>query len=226
MKNRNHLSIALVSLTLIIGLLLPFLTSAAQDAALNLRHWPFSEENAHYAYQGTLMNRVLALNAHLNSSPAVVRCETGSLPAPSGLLASLSSLLPVSEEAGAVHTASFCLSPKQYSAEYQYQTVDYELSSASLSAIIDSETQLPLRIELTMSPDSLNEWLAGRSLWDILHSYAALLDLGEPTDDETNISTVLRSQSAQLRGTAYKTTVTVIPSTGSLLLKLSASTPA
>ena len=49
---------------------------------------------------------------------------------------------------------------------------------------------------------------------------------GEPTDDETNISTVLRSQSAQLRGTAYKMTVTVIPSTGSLLLKLTASTPA
>ena len=226
MKSRNCLSIALVSLTLIIGLLLPFLTAAAQDASLNLRHWPFSEKNAHYAYQGTLMNRVLALNAHLNSSPAVVRRETGSLPVPSGLLASLSSVLPISEDAIAVHTAAFCLSPKQYSTEYRYQTVDYELSSGLLSAMIDSETQLPLRIELTLLPDLLNEWLADRSLWDILHSYAALLSLGEPTDDETAISTVLRSQSAQLRGTAYKLTVTVIPSTGSLLLKLSASTPA
>ena len=225
MKNPKYLPVAAAALALMIGLLLPFFTAAAQDAALRRSQWPFEGSNAHYAYQGTLMNRVLALNAHLNSSPAVLRRETDTAPAPSLRPGSLSSFLPVSA-GNPAHTTAFILSPKQYSAEYRYLAVDYELDAGSLSMIIDLETQLPLRIEMTLPPDSLTEWLADRSLWDILHHYAALLGLGEPTDDETNISTVLRSQSAQLRGTAYKLTVTVIPSAGSLLLKLTASTPA
>lgn len=225
MKKYRILSLSAVVLTLAIGLLLPFCTAAGQDAALSLRHWPLSEDNAHYAYQGTLMNRVLALNAHLNASTAVVRRETIGAAPPSGLIDSLSAFLPISK-ANEESSSAFLLSPKQYSAEYRYQAISYALDAGSLSVVIDSETQLPLRIELSLPPEQLNERFSERSLWDILHDYAALLDLGEPTDDETNISTVLRSQSAQLRGASYKIAVTVVPSTGVLLLKLSASTPA
>ena len=225
MKRYRFLAIAAVALSLTIGLLLPCFTAAGQDAALSLRHWPLSKENAHYAYQGTLMNRVLALNAQLNASASVVRRETERTPTPSDLIDSLAAFLPIS---GACEESidEFLLSPKQYSAEYRYQAISYALDAGALSVIIDSETQLPLRIELSLPSDQLTEWLSARSLWDILHSYAALLDLGEPTDDDTNISTIIRSQSAQLRGTSYKITVTAVPSTGALLLKLSASTPA
>lgn len=225
MKKNRILPLLLTLLALMTGLVLPFLAAAGQDYALGRSVWPLTEDNAHYAYQGTLMNRVVALNAHLNGSPAILRQDEASGAAAPGLPAALSEFLPAD---GAEPTASsaFTLSLRQYAAQYRYLLIDYKLKSGSLSVVVDEETLLPLRMELTLAPEQLNQWLADRSLWDILRGYAACLNLGEPTDDETNISTVIRSQSAQLRGTAYKLTVTVIPSAGSLLLKLTASTPA
>ena len=223
-KNRIFLPV-LTALALITGLLLPFLAAAGQDYAIEHISWPLTEDNAHYAYQGTLMNRVVALNAYLNSSPAVAHHaeeSAASLPSP---IAGLSSFLPA-DGAELARSSAFSLSPKQYAAQYRYLAMDYVLEDGSLSVIIDEETLLSLRMELMLPPEEMNQWLADRSLWDVLRGYAAFLNLGEPTDDETSISTVIRSQSAQLRGTAYKITVTVIPSAGSLLLKLTASTPA
>ena len=225
MKKCKALPAFLTVTALLIGLFLPFFTAAGQDYALHLSSWSLTEDNAHYAYQGTLMNRVVALDAHLNASPAVIRRDCEPDIVSSRLIDDLSAFLPVS---GAQQTniSAFLLSPKQYSSEYRYMTIMYALNEGSLTVTLDSDTQLPLRMELSMPSEVLSQWLSDRSLWDILHKYAALLDLGEPTDDESSISTLIRSQSAQLRGTAYKMTVTTIPSAGSLLLKLTASTPA
>jgi len=223
-KNRI-LPLILAAFALFAGLFLPFLTAAGQNFALQRITWPLTDNNAHYSYQGTLINRVVALNAHLNGSPAVQRqTETASSDAP-GLISALSAFLPI-VGAEIVDSSAFVLSPRQYNAEYHYLDIAYELADGRLAVTVDAETQLPLRTELSMLPERMNEWLRERSLWDILHEYAACLNLGEPTDDDASISTVIRSQSAQLRGTSYKMTVTVIPSAGSLLLQLTASTPA
>ncbi len=225
MPKRNAFSILLTILFLMIGLLLPFLTAAGQDLALDHQIWPAEQTDAHYAYQGTLMNRVIALNAHLNGSPAVLREDDFSVAhSEDSLIDVLSTFLPAGGAQFELISA-FTLAPRQYAAQYRYLALEYTLENGSLSVILDAETELPLRMELNLPPEMLNEWLSENSLWDILRGYAACLNLGEPTDDETNISTVIRSQSAQIRGTAYKMTVTVIPSAGSLLLKLAASTP-
>ena len=224
MMKHKTLSIILSLFALLLGLLLPFLIAAGQDSALSRQVWPMEEGNAHYAYQGTLMNRVVALNAYLTGSTAVSASQRDDAAVPSDLLEALSVFLPVSS-ASAESAASFSLSPRQYSAEYRYLEIQYVMDSGTLSVIADCETGLPLRMELICPPEKLESWLTDRDLWDILREYAAHLNLGEPTDDETAISSALRSQSAQLRGTAYKATVTVVPSAGTLLLKLAASTP-
>jgi len=218
-------ALVLTATALLLGLTLPFLSAAWQDAALAHQSWPLSNSDAHYAYQGTLMNRVVALNAYLTGSPAVTYRETDPSDTPDELIDSLAAFLPV-EGVSLSAASAFLLSPKQYSAEYQYLSLSCTLDRGSLSVTLDTETNLPLRIELLLPPDMLTRWLDEHSLWSILDGYAARLNLGEATDDETNISTILRSQSAQIRGTAYKATVTVVPSTGTLLLKLAASTPA
>ncbi len=225
MKNKPLFLFFCMLLAAVIGLLLPFLAAAGQNLSLGQETWILSEENAHYAYRGTLMNRVVALNAHLNGSPAVLRLPDESSSAPEGLSEALSAALPAGSLSQG-EASAFSLTPRQYAAEYQYLSLHFSSENAETSLIVDRETGLILRLELKCSPEELGQWLDHRSLWDLLRDYAAYLDLGEPTDDETEISTVLRSQSAQLRGTAYKATVTVIPSAGTLLLKLAASTPA
>lgn len=224
-KRNKIISLICFVCAVCLGLLLPLLTAAGQDAAFRSKTWPLNESNAHYDYQGTLMNRVLALNAHLTGSPAILSGEAETSVICEDSIPALSAFLPV-ENAVFKNASAYTLSPRQYRAQYRYLNAFYEIPEGTLSIISDGETGLPLRIELNCAPDTLQEYLLEHDLWDILRSYAALLNLGQPTDDETTISTVIKSQSAQLRGTAYKLTVTVIPSAGSLLLKLSASTPA
>lgn len=221
MKNHKYPAFILTAAALLLGLLLPMLTFCRQDATFARQSWPLGTDGAHYAYQGTLLNRVACLNAWLNASPAVRKSPDAAASVPSGLAESLSSLLPI----GGPFTESACaftLSPEQYAAEYGYLSIEYTSERACTSVVTDTETGLPLRIELTLSPDTLQDWLEDHGLWDILRGYASLLDLGEPTDGDTSISTVLLSQSTQLRGTPYCASVTVIPSAGTLLLKLTA----
>lgn len=206
--------------------MLPLIAFIGQDIALSRHFWPLDTGNARYAYQGTLINRVACLDAWLNASPAAQKSPDESAAVPPGLAESLSAFLPV-PDFSTESACAFSLYPGQYSAEYPYLSIEYASDNARLSVITDQETGLPLRIEFSFPPDMLRSWLdaGGHTPWDILHGYAALLQLGDPTDGATNISTILHSQSAQLRGTSYCATVTVIPSAGTLLLKLTASAP-
>lgn len=221
MKMRRILAAALTFLSLFLGLLLPMITAAGQEFALSRRFWPLVEPNAHYAYQGTLLNRVVALNAFLNASPAVTKNTAAAQEIPE--FSDVASLLPV--PTAPFESAAFSLAPKQYPAEYGYIEYLCRQDDMRLSVIADAETGLPLRLEAHYAPDALQSWLADRSLWDILHAYADCLALGEPTDDESAVSDILQTQSARLRGTMFRATVTVVPSSGLLLLKLDASAP-
>lgn len=220
MKNRKTVALALTAFAFILGLLLPLLASLAEDRALSRRFWPLDDEsNSHYAYQSTFINRVVALNASLNQSPSVERSPNVAAIVPTELIDVLSSILPVSSPLKE-SASSFTLSPKQYFAEYKYLVLDYTLDSARLSVITDTETGIPLRLELTCSPDVLQAWLMHRDLWNVLHDYADHFHLGELADGESTVSSLLRSQSAPLRGSALEAVVTVMPASGFLLLRL------
>lgn len=225
MKRHSLRPIVCTLLAAALGLALPFLAAAGQQLSLSREAWALLSDNAHYTYRGTLMNRVVALNAYLNGSPAVLHAPEEHSGAPDSLAERLAESLPL-PPLSTVEASAFSLSPGQYSAQYQYLTLHLNGENAEITLTMDRESSLLLRLEMKCPPEQLVQWLETHSLWDILREYAAYLNLGEPTDDETSISTILRSQSAQLRGTAYKATVTVIPSAGTLLLKLAASTPA
>lgn len=221
---RMRSRIALLTFALAVGLALPFLAAALQDIRLESSVLPLSEE-AHYAYQGTLLNRVLALNAQFNRSPAVRKGTSVPADPPEGLLPGLLSLLP--EAAGSVGEAdvsaeseAFSIYPQQYEAEYRYISTNFTADSLNAHVISDAETGLPLRIELQLaSPDSDN-LLRRADLWQLLRAYGDLLDLGEVTDGDTSISDAIRSQSGGLRMTPYTAKVTLIPSAGSMLFHL------
>ena len=222
MTSRKWIALLLTLICLLAGLYLPILTVRIQDIHLSGMHWLLVEPNGHYAYQGTLLNRVLALNAHLNSSPALSLTNREPSDISSGIIETFNSFLPVSvDHAEAAET--FTLVPKQYAAEYRYAEVIFSGKTYSLTAIIDEETGLPLRIELTAEPDIISLYLKESGLWGSLNQYADTLSLGELADGPTSISTLIQSQSAQIRGTQLGVTVTAMPSTGTLLFKLTGS---
>lgn len=222
-KHRT-LSFLLTIAAVLVGLFMPVMTARLQDLRLSRLTWPLTDATAHYAYQGTLENRVIALNAHLNSSPAISAGKYAESAVPDGLWESLATFLPLPEAAGA-QAHAFTLTPKQYSAEYRYLEISYAAPSISLAVTADAETGLPLRIELSCPPETLGAYMEGANVWDILRAYTALLNLGEATDGNTSISSVLHSQSAQIRGTAFEAFLTIMPSSGTLLLKLTGNAP-
>lgn len=221
---RSAFSYLLTVAAVMIGLLLPAAAAHIQDIRLSRLTWPLTGSNAHYAYQGTLENRVIALNAYLNGSPAISAGERSEAAAPDWLWEALAAFLPLPESADA-QAYAFALAPKQYSAEYRYLDICYSAPSFSLAVTADADTGLPLRIELSCAPETLEAHMENAGVWDILRAYAALLDLGEPTDGDTSISSILHSQSAQLRETSFEAVLTAMPASGSLLLKLTGSAP-
>ncbi|MBQ2954953.1 MAG: hypothetical protein IJE08_00680 [Clostridia bacterium] len=222
MTSRKWIALLLTLICFLTGLFLPALTVRLQDIHLSGSHWPLNHANGHYAYQGTLLNRVLALNAHLNSSPALFLTNREPADIPSGIIETLNAFLPVSvDHYEAAET--FTLVPRQYAAEYRYAEAIFTGENYSLTVIIDEETGLPLRIELTAEPDIISLYLNENGLWGSLTKYANTLSLGELADGPTGISTLIQSQSAQIRGTQLGVTVTAMPSAGTLLFKLTGS---
>ena len=90
---RKILPLLLTLYCLTVGLMTPHLVSVIQDAHLGKQTYPLSE-TAHYAYRGTLLNRVLAFSAHLNSSPAIKSSLSPNGSAPEHLWAQLTAFLP------------------------------------------------------------------------------------------------------------------------------------
>ena len=215
-------ALLLTACILLMGLSLPFACAFLQDH-LAASHWPSSEPDRHYAYQGTFLNRVLALDAHLNASPAVREIQRSTAESPADHWEALSAFLPLSGEL-AGYSESFTLTPAQYNADYHYTEISYRGESLSMNITIDSETALPLRIELNAPPESISSYLKEVSLWEILRRYAAHLDLGELSDSTYSASTLLQSESANIRGTSLSLSSAALPSAGTILLKLTGST--
>lgn len=219
MKKHSSLLFA----ALLFGLLLPFLTAAIPEIFPLRTVWPLPEAAPHYTYHGTLLNRVIALNARLNASQTVQEISRCAADCPSPLPFDPDGFLPIGNALTCESTEAFFLAPVSYTAEYGYLEMYFTGDGVRLTAIIDAETRLPLRIELSCPPDVLTSFMKERSLWDILRCYVSLLSLGEATDGDTQISSILHRQTAQIRGTSFKATATVIPSAGTMLFSLSGS---
>ncbi len=218
---RKRFSILLTVYCLIVGLLTPLLVTVIQDARLENGHFPLGEA-AHYSYRGTLYNRVLALHAHLNHSPAVDSTTYAEGFAPEELWENLGAFLPLPEEAS--HTAdTLLLTPRHYSAEYYFTRIGYSSDDVTMHVTADAETLLPVRIELKTTPDVMEKYAEEHSMYSILREYAALLNLGDASGDgNTHISTMMRSETDSLRGAPFTVTVTIMPTGGTLILKLEA----
>lgn len=211
-------TIFLSVLCLIAGLLLPFLAAAAQDAFLSSGPISFSGD-AHYAYRGTLANRITALDGYFNSSPAVRAVSTPRDISESDIAARLSAFLPTGD-CTAQHSSALVITPRQYSAEYRYAVTDYSGDNVSLQIISDEETAIPLRIELHIAPDVMTRLIETTDTWTLLRKYVDLIGLGEAADVYYSESTLLITRTAPIRGVPYSAELTVIPSAGSLFIKL------
>jgi len=217
---RKITALLLMLCCLIVGLLTPRLLCTIQDTRTEGSLIPLTS-SSHYAYQGTLLNRVLAYSAHLNHSPAVESRTIDCAAVPEELWSKLASFLPLSADYTSAHSSALWLLPRQYRAEYHFLQIDYSSGGITLRAVIDEETQLPVRVELHTSSQVMTDFSEEYSLWSILGSYAALLDLGEISGDgAVTVSTVLRSETDSLRGAPFAVTVSILPSAGTLILKL------
>ena len=217
---RKPHSLFILIFCLIIALALPFLTAAAQNHRLESSVFPFSDE-IHYAYRGTLSNRVLALDAYFNSSPAVRGIISPSGIPNSDIAAPLAAFLPTGDFTP-FQSSALVITPKQYSAEYRFIITDYAVEGVSLQIISDEETSLPLRIELHIAPEIMMKFISSADTWSILQQYVDLLGLGEAADVYYSESTLLVTRTAPIRGVPYSAELTAIPSTGALLIKLNA----
>lgn len=220
MNYRRILPAAGLVLSLYLGLALPFLTAALQDRYEEGSVHPLAEAaSAHYAYQGTLANRVLALNAFLNQSPAVRYLAEDTDSPPPDLWEPLCVMLPLEGEAEA-SASGFSLAPRQYTAEYRYQELHFSQEATSVLAYWDEEAAVPLRIELRCPPERLTALAQSDGLWSLLHGYGRLLGYEDLRDDDSAASEIFISQSAQVRGTQLLLTAVLMPRQGRLLLKL------
>lgn len=219
-KKHKLLSGIALAVCLMIGMAAPFAGALIQDLQ-TVSYQPLVNADSHYTYQGTLVNRVLALNAFLNASPVIeeiARKETCCADTVS-VWTDLCSFLPISGQYN-VYCEAFTLAPKQYHAQYQYTMLEYTQPDMHLQVILDSEDRLPLRIELKCAPDITTEFAKHVSTWEMVQNYTALLDLGTPADVYYSESTILRSSKSPLRGAPYTVETTVMPSGGMILLKL------
>ncbi len=221
MKKRNFIQAIGLMLCLLLGLTAPFLSTFIQDHQGSASR-SFDGES-HYTYQGTLLNHVLAFSAQLNSSPALeeISREEGSYSDAAALWSDLCSFLPLSGEYD-LSCEHITLAPKQYNAQYRYVSLTYQQDGAALNAVVDEQSSLPIRIELKCAPDVMTAFIEQNSTWDLIRRYTELLGLGEPADVYYSASTVLVSRSAPIRGAPYTAEMTVMPSGGVLLLKLTA----
>ncbi len=211
-------AVALV-LSLCLGLMLPFLIAALQDRYEEGSVYPLAEEtSSHYAYQGTLVNRVLALNAFLNHSPAV-RYLAEETDAPPALWDALCALLLLEGNAE-VSVCGFSLAPRQYSAEYRYQALRFSQEETWVEAYWDEEASIPLRIELHCPPERLSACAQRDGLWSLLRDYGKLLGFEDLRDGDSSASGLFVSQSVQVHGTQFILTAVLMPQQGRLLLKL------
>lgn len=222
MKKHSVLQMTALVLCLLLGLAAPFLSALVEDSR-NISSQPLSSDTSHYVYQGTLFNRVLALDAYLNTSPALreISREEGSYSDALSLWSSLSGFLPISGEYD-LRCEYVTLAPKQYNAQYEYIVLKYQQENLTLSVTADRLSNLPIRIELKCAPDVMKTFIAENSTWDLIRSYTDLLDLGEPADVEYSESTILVSRSAPIRGVPYTAEMTVMPAGGVMFFKLTA----
>ncbi len=220
-RKRNILTAAMLVFCLLLGFAAPFLSTRIQDMRRSSFE-PLIDGGPHYVYQGTLLNRVLAFNAHLNNSPAIEeidRSAVDNFPNTDILWNRLCEFLPIEGSYDSV-CERFMLAPKQYSAQYQYIALEYSQSGMTISAVIDEQSSLPIRIELKCSPQIMTDFLDKHDTWALLYEYTDLLNLGEPADVYYSKSAILVSRQAPIRGSSYSAEMTAMPSAGVLLFKL------
>lgn len=205
---------------LLLGLALPFLTAAFEDERTARAVWTLPQAEDHYVYQGTLLNRVVALNARLNFSPAVREASREESTPDEALRDALTRLFPADMLPASARAETFRLIPVDYPAEYRYVETTLTKDNLSLTIISDAETRLPLRIELRCPPGLLDAHPEIGDLWSLLHNYAALLGLGEITDGASQRSERLHTQTVGIRGASLSLSAALMPSEGALVLKL------
>lgn len=232
MLKRIGLTVILIAV-LLSGLFLPEKIQQLVFHRIDETEWAASEAEIEYLYQGTLENRVRALEAWQSRSPAINHLETkGDAGIAAGLWHSLytANLLPVDHHDPTCTVNGFCLVPRQYRAEYAYAEILCEAEGTQLRVILDRETNLCVQIELSCAPEVLEAWMentgegfATQYKWDqLLKDYAAYLgyaNLSEAAEDYTG-GEIIQRHEAHLPNTALAVALNYSTRQGLLIYKL------
>ncbi len=190
---RRILSCAGIACVAALSLLAPDATLWGVDRHLSTQRWTSADAENPFVYEGTLENRVRALDAWQNGSTSVQYAASEvDATAPADIWKTLfdAGLLPVYRGPSDCTVRSFALRPKEISAEYRYLDIVVTTESERLHGIVDEQTGQYLRIDFTCDPEILEPWMApsgeGFAMnypsYACMASYAALIGLGPLRD--------------------------------------------
>lgn len=192
-KFRPILICAGIACAAVLCLLAPDATLWGMDRYLSTQRWTDAGVENSFVYEGTLENRIRALDAWQNGSTGV-QCAASEAdgPAPADIWKDLydAGLLPVCRSPSECVVRSFALRPDGISAEYRYLDIVATAGSERLHGIVDVQTGQYLRIDFTCDPEILESWMAPSGEGFAMNSpsgsrmddYAALLGLGPLRD--------------------------------------------
>lgn len=232
---KSFLLCGLLGVTLLAGLLSPDGIMLILDKEINGQQWFVAETENTFIYEGTLENRVRALEAWQNGSTGVLYAKQSVEDAVNAadVWDTLydAGLLPIDASEVQVDIKRFSLTPYLLSAEYQYWDITCASADGSLHVIMDADTRAYLRIDFTYDPQILSEWMqitgegfdTEYKLDTLMHDYASFLGIGLLADLEYADGTAIQGYESDIKGTAFVASLRYAPNQGLLIYKLFAN---
>lgn len=189
---KRTLMLLALACALALGLLAPGALINRMDGAP--LEWEIARGETEYAYEGTLENRVYALEAWRNSSTGVTYKKLSDdmnwdAPDVWNLLHS-EGLLPFAADRPEYEITRFSLFPARVEAEYRYLDISCLAGGGRLHVILDEHTRAYLQIDFTCEPQAFSDWMrdTGEGFNTVykadtlINSYASALGLGRLVD--------------------------------------------
>lgn len=199
-----------------LGLLAPDAMLWSADQHLSTQRWINANAENTFVYEGTLENRVRALDAWQNMSTNV-RCTQLEVDeaAPADIWETLfdAGLLPVPPNQSDCTVHSLIIKPNGISAEYRYLDIVVTAESERLHVIMDEKTNQYLRIDFTCDPHALESWMVNTGEGFLMNyksdacmvNYAALIGLGQLRDlgGSYTDGEMVQSYESDIQGTLF-----------------------
>lgn len=232
---KRFLLCGILAAALFVGLLAPDGIIRILDNAMDGQQWFEADAENTFVYEGTLENRVRALEAWQNGSTGVLyaRQEIEDTIEAMDVWHILyeAGLLPIDAKEVQTDITQFSLSPRLLSAEYRYVDIACVSSEGSLHVIMDADTQTYLRIDFTCAPEALSEWMqiTGEGFDTIykpdtlMYDYASFLGLGQLSDLEYSDGGAIQGYESDIKGTAFTASLRYAKGQGLIIYRLFAN---